>query len=420
MNRDLWHEIAVVLGRNKLRTFLTGFGVFWGIFMLVIMLGSGNGLKNGTTAGFAGNATNSMFMWTMPTSKAYKGFKAGRRINFRNADIPAIQEGVPNLDVISPRAQAGGHRGASNVTRGVKTGAFSISGDYPQMVKIQPVKILQGRYINDNDIAEKRKVCIIGIEVYNALYMPGEEVLGSYIKAQGINYKVVGLFSAVSSDANRSEQQEKTIIIPLTTFQRAYAYGDIIGWISFTSKPGVPVSEVGEDIKTILKQRHKIHPEDAMAFGSYNLEKTYNQLISLFTGINLLSLIVGTLTLLAGAIGVSNIMLVIVKERTKEFGIRRAIGASPWMVMQQVLLESIVLTLAAGILGIIAGVWALELLSYAMANISTEAGYFRNPGVNLPTILGALVILVIAGIVAGIIPSRKAVQVKPVEALHYE
>ena len=420
IDRDQWQEIGAVLGRNKLRTFLTAFGVFWGIFMLVIMMGSGKGLKNGATAGFGSMATNSLFMWTQNTSMPYKGFKRGRNYNFRNDDVEALKAAVPNIDVISPRCQAGGHRGSANVTRGVKTGAFSIYGDYPQFAIIQPLTILQGRFLNDEDLKEKRKICVIGIEVYNGLYKPGEEVLGTYIQAQGINYKVVGLFKAVSSDARRSEEQEKSIFIPLTTFQRAYAWGDVIGWLSVTSKPNIPVTEVGEQMKTVLRERHKIHPDDEMAFGSHNLEETFNKINSVLIGINMLSLIVGVLTLLAGAIGVSNIMLVIVKERTKEFGVRRALGATPWSIMKQVILESVVLTVASGILGIICGVWTMEGVAWAMNQFSGQSGFFRNPGVELPIVLTALGILILAGIFAGLIPARRAVEVKPVEALRYE
>lgn len=419
-DREQWHEIMVVLGRNKLRTFLTAFGVFWGIFMLVIMMGSGQGLQNGASSMFGGTATNSMFLWTNSTSMPYKGFKKGRSYNFRNDDIVALKAAVPGLDKLAPRCQAGGHRGASNVSRGVKTGAFQVSGDYPEFINIQHYDIIEGRFINNHDLEYKRKVCVIGIEVFNALYESGEEVIGSYIKAQGINYKVVGLIKSSSEDADRSEGQDKTVVIPLTTFQRAYGWGDIIGWMSFTSKPGVSVTEVGADIKAILRQRHKIHPDDDRAFGSFNLEERYNQIMGLLTGISILSLVVGILTLFAGAIGVSNIVLVIVKERTKEFGIRRALGATPFDIMKQVILESVTLTVLSGVIGIIAGVWSLEMLSSILNSSAGEGGMFRNPGVELQIVLISLGILIISGLFAGFIPARKAVSIKPVEALHYE
>lgn len=422
MDRDQWSEIAAVLGRNKLRTILTAFGVFWGIFMLIIMMGSGKGLENGARAGFGNTVTSSMFMWTMPTSKPYKGFQRGRNFNFRNADVQVLRQNINGLDIIAPRCQAGGYRGAGNVTRGVKSGAFNIYGDTPDFVRIQPMRLQQGRFLNQRDIDEKRKVCVIGAEVVKALYEEDEAVIGTYIKAQGVNYKVVGHYLSMQNNPDRAENEEKSIMIPITTFQQAYNYGDIVGWLSITSKPGVPVSEVGEQIKTTLRQRHKIHPEDQQAFGSWNMQEAFNRMMGLMTGIQVLSLIVGSLTLLAGAIGVSNIMLVIVKERTREFGVRRAIGATPARVMGQVILESIVLTLLAGIIGIIAGVWLLEGVAALMNQFAAEGdgGFFRNPGVDLGIVITALCILIFAGVLAGIIPARRAVKVKPVEALRYE
>lgn len=420
-DRDKWHEIGVVLGRNKLRTFLTAFGVFWGILMMVIMLGSGNGLMNGAQAGFGGTVTNSMFMWTQQTSMAYKGFKRGRYFNMRNGDIEAVKNSVAGLDIISPRCQAGGYRGSDNVTHGTKTGAFNIHGDYPQFLEIEPMDIVEGRFINEIDIKEKRKVCFIGREVYNTLYEPGEDFLGSYIRAQGVNYKVVGMYKSKVDDPNRAEEQEKSIIIPLTTFQQAYNWGDIIGWVAITAKPNVAVSQVGEQIKQVIKERHSIHPDDERAFGSWNKEEAFNRMIGLLTGINILSFVVGALTLFAGAIGVSNIMLITVKERTKEFGVRRAIGAPPITIITQVMLESVTLTVVAGVLGVVAGVWLLEMVTVFMnSSAGAEGGMFRNPGVKLPIVLISLMILVVCGLIAGIIPARRAVSIKPVDALRAE
>lgn len=420
MDRDKWQEIWSVLGRNKVRTVLTGFGVFWGIFMLMIMMGSGRGLQNGTMAGFGHSVTNCVFIWTQQTSMPYKGFNRGRNFQLRNDDIPALKAAIPDIGVISPRCQAGGYRGSDNITRGVKTGAFGIYGDYPQYVKINPLKIVKGRYINHKDIEERRKVCFIGQEVYNTLYDQGEEAIGTYIKAQGVNYKVIGLFKSGNEDARRAEDEERSVFIPLTTFQQAYNWGDIIGFLSITSKDGVPVTKVEEEVKTVLKQRHSINPADDRAFGSWNMEEAYNRMMGLMVGIRVLSLVVGTLTLLAGAIGVSNIMLVVVRERTREFGVRRAIGASPASIISQVVLESVVLTVSAGILGIISGVWIMELVGKIMNSFASEGSFFRNPGVHLPVVLAAFGILVIAGILAGIIPARRAVEIRPVDALRFE
>lgn len=409
-----------VLGRNKWRTFMTAFGVFWGIFMLVIMLGSAKGLENGTQATFGGAVTNSVFMWTQTTSMSYQGFRKGRRFDMNLSDVEAIKENIPTVDVIAPRCQAGGHRGANNVTHGTKVGAFGVHGDYPEYLEIDPVEIVEGRFINKLDLGEKRKICVIGMEVYRRLYAPGEPAIGTYVKAQGVNFKVVGLFKSISDNGRRSEEQEKSISIPLTTFQQAFNFGDAIGWLSFTSVADVPATVTEAKIETLLRQRHRVHPDDERAFGSYNKEEMFNNFQTLNTGISLLSFIVGTLTLFAGAIGVSNIMVVTVKERTKEFGIRRALGATPGVIITQVIMEAVALTLIAGVFGVIAGVWLLEGINTAMNSFSEEGGFFRNPGVNLGIVLVSMFILIIAGLLAGLIPAKRAVEVKPVEALRYE
>ena len=420
IDRDRWQEILSVLGRNKWRTFLTAFGVFWGIFMLVIMLGSAQGLANGTLASFGGSATNSVFMWTMQTSKAYKGFKQGRWFPMNLSDVEAIKNNIPSVEIIAPRCQAGGHRGSNNVTHGVNVGAFGVHGDVPEYILIDPVEIVEGRFIHQGDIDEKRKVCVIGMEVYNRLFEEGEEALGAYIKIQGVNFKVVGLHKSIIDDARRSEEQEKSISIPISTFQQAFNYGENIGWLSMTAVEDVPATQMEREVKALLKERHSVHPEDDRAFGSWNKEEMFNNFRTLNTGISLLSLVVGVLTLLAGAIGVSNIMVVTVKERTKEFGIRRAVGATPTAIITQVMMEALTLTLMAGVFGVISGVWLLEAVNSAMNSFSAEGGFFRNPGVDLGIVISAFVILIFAGILAGLIPARRAVEVRPVEALRYE
>ena len=420
LDRDRWQEILSVLGRNKWRTFLTAFGVFWGIFMLVIMLGSAQGLANGTEASFGGAATNSVFMWTQSTSMPYKGFKKGRRFNMDLSDVKAIEDNLGSIDIVAPRCQAGGYRGANNVTHGVNVGAFGVYGDVPDYIKIDPVDLIEGRFINERDLEEKRKVCVIGVEVYNRLFEEGEAAMGSFIRIQGVNFKVVGLYQSIMDDARRSEEQEKSISVPISTFQQAFNWGDNIGWLSITSAPNVPATEMEKQVKALLRERHSIHPNDERAFGSWNKEEMFNNFRTLNTGISLLSLIVGVLTLLAGAIGVSNIMVVTVKERTKEFGIRRAVGATPMAVISQVMMEALTLTLMAGVFGVIGGVWLLEGINSAMNNFSSEGGFFRNPGVDLGIVITAMLILIFAGLLAGLIPSKRAVEVKPVDALRYE
>lgn len=416
-DRDKWQEVFHVLEKNKLRTFLTAFGVFWGIFMLIILLGSGNGLRNGVVGDFGGHATNSVFIWTQSTSMPYAGFQRGRRFNFHNADIEYIRSNVPEVSVLSPRCQMGGHNGSNNVVRGLKTAAFNVYGDYPEYNLIEPVKLIKGRFLNRKDIDEKRKVCVIGMEVLNSLFLEGEEPIGDYIEINGINFKVIGLYSSKQS-GNQREESEKSVFIPLTTFQRAFNWGDTIGWLSVTSIDNVPVSIVEDKVISLLKQRYKIHPDDPRAFGHFNLEKEFIKMNGLFTGISGLSWFVGVLTLIAGVIGVSNIMLIIVKERTQEIGVRRALGATPLNIMSQIVIESVFLTSIAGVVGVLAGTWILVLVDTLMGEADT--GSFKHPEINLYTILVALSILIISGALAGLIPAQRAVRIKPIDALRDE
>lgn len=417
---DRWQEIMSALKKNKLRTFFTAFGVFWGILMLIIMLGSGTGLKNGVTSDFGDFATNSVFMWTRPTTVPYKGLPRGRNYNFRNADIDALRREIPEIEYLAPRTQGGGFRGGNNVVRGTKSGAFSVMGDYPEWNLIDPVNIENGRFINNADLREKRKVAVIGNKVYEVLFKPGEEAIGQYIQIQGVYFQVVGVFKPKNSGVNFGGDKEQSVFIPLTTFQRVYNWGDIIGWFAFTSKSGIPVSVVEEKASALLRRRHQVSPDDPQAIGSFNMQKQYNQMTGLFAGINGLIWIVGIGTLLAGVIGISNIMLVIVKERTKEIGIQRALGASPFNIISQIITESVFLTTFAGYAGLVIGVVILEGVNYALVSSGAESNMFKNPNIDFNMAITALVILIISGAIAGLIPARKAVSIKPIDALRYE
>lgn len=417
-DRDKWIEIYQVLSKNAFRTTATAFGVFWGIFMLMIMLGAGQGLEKGATADFMYRATNSVSIWTRSTTKAHGGFKAGRSFEMNNSDMDFLRENIEEMDILCPRNQLGGYRGSNNVIRGTKTGAFSIYGDYPDYIKIEPRPITRGRFINDRDIEEKRKICVIGERVYDIMFEKGEEPLGKYISVNGVAFMVVGTYASMQK-GERAEEDTQTIFIPFTTFQKAFNYGDIIGWMSVTAKPGVLASELETTIKEALKTRHKIHPEDDRAFGSWNMEKEFLRMSSVFGGIRSLSWFVGILTLLAGIIGVSNIMLVIIKERTNEFGVRRAVGATPANVRTQIMLEAVILTSIAGFLGIIAGVWSLEGVN-ALIESQGNTGSFRNPGVDFNIVMIALGVLIVSGALAGVLPANRALNVKTIEALRAE
>jgi len=416
---DRWQEIYHVLRKNKLRTFLTAFGVFWGIFMLVVMMGSGDGLRNGISQNFGDMATNSVFIWAQQTSVPYKGFVRGRRFNYENADIKALGDAIPEIKYLAPRTNVGGYDGASNVIRGLKSGQFQIFGDYPVFDSIDPVNLLQGRFINELDVKEKRKVVVIGQRVKELLFEKNENPVDQYIQINGVYFKVVGLFKSKRTGEAASYDNQR-IHMPFTTCQKTYNMGDIIGFFNITSKDGIPVAVVEEKAINVLKKRHAIAPSDDAAVGHFNLEVEYKKMVGLFFGIRVLVWIVGIGTLLAGVIGVSNIMLVVVKERTKEIGIQRALGATPRIIIGQIITESVVLTTFSGYFGLSMGVGLLELISYLLDKSGANTEMFLHPGINFNIAISALTILIIAGVFAGMVPAKKAVSVKPIDALRYE
>lgn len=411
---DRWREVFDTLGANKLRTALTAFGVLWGIFMLIIMLGAGSGLQNGVTSEFQGFATNSLYVWTQRTTKPYKGLPSGRRFNMSNEDTKALRELVPEAKVIAPRNEVGGWRGAANVVRGINTGSYGIKGDYPEAVELQPFDVTQGRLLNQMDVDQKRKVAVIGAKVVNDLFEENEEVIGSNIRINGVYFTVVGTIKTKKA-GSEAEDDAQSIFIPLSSFQQAFNYGNWVSYYGFMPIDGVSVADMEAKILKVLKERHRVHPADEFAFGTNNNEEEFAEYANVFSGINFLIWFVGTLTLVAGVIGISNIMLVIVKERTKEIGIRRAIGASPMSIVNQIILEALVLTSLAGYIGIVLGIWAVEF-----AGPLIEDDSFKNPEIDFQTILIALGVLIISGCFAGFIPAYRALEIKPVEALRTE
>jgi len=418
-DRDNWQEIFHSLKQNKLRTFLTAFGVFWGIFLLLIMLGASKGLQNGAMDNFSDRATNSLYIWTRPTTIPHKGFSVGRRFRFNNDDIKALRQNIPEIQYLGPRNQVGGHRGVSNVSRGLKNGAFSINGDYPEYRHIQLLKITSGRFINDLDMRDRRKVAVIGTRVHEVLFEKEEEPLGKYILVRGVYFKVVGVFTT-NSEGDEAEEETQTVFIPFTTFQHAFNFGERVSWFSITSQPHVPASVVEQKAIALLAERHQVSPDDRLAFGRYNVEKEYRKMVNLFKGIRILTWFVGIFTLIAGVIGVSNIMLIIVKERTREIGIRRAIGATPFNIITQIMAESVLLTALSGYIGLFSGVVIIELVSRLLTATGAKADYFKNPEIDFRVAIASLSILVICGALAGLIPGRKAVSIKPVEAIRDE
>jgi putative ABC transport system permease protein len=414
IDRDHWREIYEALRGNKVRTFLTAFGVFWGIFMLMVMLASGNGLWNGVSAGFSEEATNGVYVWTQRTSKPWRGMPTGRSVQFNTGDFDAIRTQVADAKFVCPRNQLGGFRGGNNVTRGTKTGAFSIMGDVPEFLFVHPLTITSGRFLNRIDIDERRKVAVIGSRVREVLFGKNEDPLDQSIRINGVTFRVIGTFKPIRSGAE-TEEQTQQIVVPFTAFQAAFHYGDRVGWFALIPKDGTPGSVVETKTLALLKERHSIAPDDARALGHYNSEVEYNKVTGLFTGIRSLVWIVGIGTLSAGVIGVSNIMLVIVRERTNEIGVRRAVGATPFSITAQIILESLILTTVAGYLGLVAGVGVVEIIGRAIAAAPSEM--FQNPEVPFESALITLAILVASGVLAGLIPARRAVKISPVEAL---
>lgn len=409
---DRWAEIYQTLSKNKLRSALTAFGVIWGIIMLIVMLGAGSGLQNGVESDFSGRVANSVFMWSNTTSMPYKGFQKNRWFSLNNEDTEALKE-IPGLDLISPGLQLGGWRGANNVTYKNRTGAFEINGFAPDVQYIKLLKMQTGRFLNDRDLNEYRKVCVIG-KITTAVLFPDEDPIGKYILVSGVYFQVVGTFHS-GLNGDDSENEDRSIYIPFTTFQKAFNQGNAVHWFTLTSKKGLSISIIEEEAKQILKKRHDVHPDDPRAIGGWNMEKEVEKFTMIFTGIKALSWFVGTLTLLAGVIGISNIMLIIIRERTQEIGVRRALGATPVSIVVQIVLESMILTTFSGIIGIIAGVWLLELVGPYI-----QHDYFSNPEVAFSTVFTAFGILVFSGVFAGIIPSLRAVNIKPIEALRTE
>jgi putative ABC transport system permease protein len=419
-DRDRWIEILEALTANTFRTVLTAFGVFWGIFILVILLAAGKGLENGVKKGFDGIATNTMFMWSQTTSKPYKGLPKTRQYNFKNNDVVALKENFPDLLYVSPRNQLGGHNGASNAIRGTKTGSYTIFGDYPELVKQEQMEIVNGRFVNQQDILLKRKVAIIGRGVISELYDRAEDVIGTYIKVNGVNFLVVGVYNSKSRNNGDAESAQKNIFIPFTTFQQAFNYGDTVGWMALTANDNASITELKPQILEFIKSRHSIHPDDDRAIGNFDLYQEFSKIQGLFMILKFIAYFVGTLVLLSGVIGISNIMLIVVKERTKEIGIRRALGATPAAIRSQILLEAIFLTIIAGMFGIAMATGVVAGINMVLDGMPSEGMMFADPSVDLTVVFIALFILVGSGLLAGYIPAQTAINIKPVDALRTE
>ena len=415
---DTWQEIYYSLKNNKLRTFLTMIGVGWGMFLYVTLLGAAKGMENGFEKLFSGFATNSIFLWSQTTSIPYDGFPKGRQMELHLSDIPFLEKKIPEIDYISPQNSKGNFGSSGEtMTKDGKTATYTLNGDYPIGNKISEKRLLFGRYLNDADVAQNKNVVVIGEEIYKNFFdhKKNENPIGQTINVRGTFFNVIGVFSVKRASPMENAQ---TAYIPLTTYMKMFNAGDKVDVFSIVSKPDADVAIVENKVKDVLKQKYNVSPEDTNAFGSFNLGKEFKKLTGFLDGMQLLTIIVGTLTILAGVIAISNILLITVKERTKEIGIRRAIGAKPAEVRNQILLESVVITLTSGILGFIFGILLLMVLDMITRN--QEDIPFYNPTVDYGNVFAAMTIMVTLGLIVGMIPAQRAVKIKPIEALRSE
>ncbi len=400
------------LTRNKSRSLLTGFGVFWGVFMLVVLLGGGQGLKELLSNNFQGFATNSALVFAQPTTKPYDGFRKGRQWNMVYQDVERLRAQVPELDVVTPMVS----QWQRIVTAGDKKTTAGVKGLQPAYAKVEEPQIRYGRYINDMDMAQRRKVCVLGKKVYKTLFPGGGDPCGQLVRVDSVYYRVVGVDYA-AGEIKVNGGAEESVIVPITLMQETYGLGDAVHLISVTGKPGVVMSDVAPVMRAVIGRAHRVDPTDEKAITVFNTEVMFGMVDSLFTGVNFLIWLVGIGTLLAGAIGVSNIMMVTVRERTTEIGIRRAIGATPRTILGQIVAESILLTAVAGMSGILFAVAILQLLEMANTTDGIVAAHFQ---VGFWTAVGAVVLLALLGVLAGLAPAVRAMAIKPVDAMRDE
>ncbi|APY11270.1 multidrug ABC transporter ATP-binding protein [Seonamhaeicola sp. S2-3] len=408
-DRDTWQEVFDSFSKNKLRSILTMVGVWWGILLLIVLLGSARGLENSFNRLFGDFATNSVFIWGQSTGKPFKGFQEGRRVQLALSDTEKIKENIEGVEFVVPRNQ-----NQVTAVRNFLSGSFRVAGDYPLLDKVEKKKLIHGRFINQNDIEHKKKVVVLSEDIYKQLFEKDENPIGEYVQLNNINFKVIGMFET----SNISMGPPIDMHIPFTTFQTIFNRGDKIGWMMITGKIEYDIVQIEQDAKLLLKNLNDIHPKDNRALGSANAGKEIGKVTGFLTGMQFLTWFVGLATLIAGVFAIGNILLITIKERTKEIGVRRALGATPFEIKRQIVLEAVFLTMMAGFFGIITGGLILILIDKLYGQ-GMEAALV-NASVPIIVVFVSLVILVILGTLIGLIPAFKATSVKPIEALREE
>lgn len=414
---DTWQEIFSSIAKNKTRTVVTIIGVLWGIFIYITLSGSAKGLDNGFDREFQDMAMNSMFVWPQSTSIPYAGFKIGRSPRLTIQNVKTLKQQVPEIQYIAPRNARGVRSGPpASVVYGDISRTYNIYGDYPEYTEISTKKIYKGgRFINNSDITNKRKVCVIGERTKKELFEEDDNPVGKFIRIDNVYFQVVGVHKY---NPGGGFETDGDIFIPFETFRNLYNTGDKVNWFVIAAYDNADVVAVEKKVKKALKRIHNVSPDDERAFGSFNLGELFNRIKGFADGMTFLSLVVGMATIIAGVIGIGNILLISVKERTKELGVRRALGATPAEVRIQIVLESIFLTLIAGVLGIILGAVALATINFFTQDLADFP--YTNPTVPTLLVLGALLIMTVMGTLIGLIPAQRAVSIKPIDALREE
>jgi putative ABC transport system permease protein len=411
---DTFREILDSILRNRSRSLLTGFGVFWGVFMLMLLTGGGQGLKQILMNEFDGFAQNTCIVFADQTTKPYKGFKKGRSWNMNYADLDRLRNLVPELETITPVVSLWG----KSVSRNENTSSSAVvKGARADYANIETPRMMYGRYLNDSDNAQERKVCVLGKKVYDELFPEGGDPCGQRIRIDGAYYSVIGVDWKETGGININGRASDAVTIPINQARKVYNLGDRVYMLCFTAKEGITMNDIIPRVREVIARAHYVDPTDEQAMFLLNTQLIFGIVDNLFKGINFLIWLIGLGTLLAGVIGVSNIMMVSVKERTTEIGIRRAIGATPRQILGQIISESTVLTLVAGMMGIVFSV----LILYGVELAMTEDGILKAPfQVPFATAVLAASLLAVLGVVAGLMPATRAMQIKPVDAMRDE